>query len=850
MSKAFNKTKIKTEEKENIKKHGKEFIISVIMIVLISIASLLLVFSLYIIVTSPDFNKELLYSKESSVIYDINGNEMARVGIDNRTLVTYEDLPQVLIDALVATEDSRFFQHNGVDGPRFIKASFGQILGADKAGGASTLTMQVVKNTYTGKEARGLRGIIRKFKDIYMAVFKIENAYTKEEIIEFYVNSQWFSNGNINYENISGVEQACEYYFGKSVKDLSLPEAALLAGMFQNPIANNPYNHPEAASKRQNTVLTLMVRHGYITEEEKENAQKIPVQSLLKEKNSSSSNMYQADIDYIVQEITDKTGINPYKSALKIYSTIDPKVQNTLYQLENGELYKFPNDKIQEGIAIISVENGSIVALSGGRNYQAKGTNFATSIYRHPGSTAKIIFDYGPYIEYLNGSTYSPFLDEPTKYSNGQSIKNADATYYGLMTMRNALAKSRNIPALRAFKAVEKEDITLIENFAHSLGIHYGENLFESAAIGGFDGTNPLEMSAAYSAFARGGYYIKPYAVTKVIYENGEEESFKYTQEKVMSPETAYMIIDMLITAANSGVGGVNINGVDIAAKSGTSTIDSTWAKNNGVPISAIQDSWNITLDPKYCIALWLGYERTSKEHYLMTNVANPMRNRVMKAVGSKVYSKSDGTFKKPSGVKSSAVEVGTYPAQLPSPFTPKDLIITELFKDGTEPTEVSTRFSELSNVTNLKATANDKTITITWDKIKTPDAINNNYLSDFFNEYYEEHAVKYYEDRLNYNANHIGTLQYQVYVETNGTSILLGATPDSSYTYVAPSSGTYKFTVRSAYSIFKDNRSSGVSTTVTINEVVPVQPPEPTPDENPDNNVPNPDPNQDNSGI
>ena len=806
--------------KEQKKSNKKQFILSLLMIILISIASLILVFALYIIISSPDFDKDLLYAKESTIIYDVNGDEMARIGTDNRSLVTYDDLPQVLIDAIVATEDSRFFEHNGVDGARFFVASIKQMLGSSNAGGASTLTMQVVKNTYTGKESRGLKGIIRKFKDIYMAVFKIESTYTKEEIMEFYVNSQWFSSGSINYESISGVEQACEYYFGKSVSDLSLSEASLLAGLFQNPRLNNPYNYPENASKRRDTVLSLMVRHGYITEEEKEDAASIPVQSLLKSENTTSSNMYQADIDYIVKEVYDKTGINPFKSPMKIYSTIDPKVQSVLFSLESGDIYKFPNDALQEGIVITSTENGSVIAISGGRNYQAKGTNFGTDISRQPGSTAKIIFDYGPYIEYLNGSTYSPFLDEKTTYSNGHAINNADASYYGLITMRTALMNSRNIPALRAFKAVEKTDIKLIEDFAHSLGIHYGDYLYESAAIGGFDGVSPLEMSAAYAAFARGGYYIEPYVVTKVIFENGESEEYKYTQTRVMSEETAYMITSMLISTANSGVGGITVGGVDIGAKSGTSTLDSNWAAARGIPTNAIQDSWNITFSPKYTIALWIGYESTTKEHYLMAVAANPVRRGIMKAIGSRIYTKSDGTFKKPSGVISSQVEFGTYPAQLPSDYTPSDLIVTELFKEGYEPTEVSTRFSQLENVTNLKAEVNDHSIHLSWDPIKTPDAIDANYLSNFFNEYFEEHAVKYYEKRIEYNNSYIGTLQYQVYLDNNGNLTLLDTTSNSNYTYNAPASGTYKFVVKSCYSIFKSNASSGVSTTANVQGV------------------------------
>ena len=197
-----------------------------------------LIFILYIIFNAPEFDQELLYSTESSILYTKDGEEFARIGPENRELVTYNELPQVLVDAIVATEDSRFFQHSGFDIARFIKASLGQLAGND-AGGASTLTMQIVKTVYTDPTlVSGLKGIIRKFTDIYMAIFKVEKQYTKEEIIEFYVNYPYL--GEYSY----GVEQASQTYFGKSVKDLSLPEAALIAGLFNAPNLLNPYSNP------------------------------------------------------------------------------------------------------------------------------------------------------------------------------------------------------------------------------------------------------------------------------------------------------------------------------------------------------------------------------------------------------------------------------------------------------------------------------------------------------------------------------------------------------------------------------------------------------------------------------
>ncbi len=805
----------KKDKNQNI--NVKETILSIILIGGIALISIMLVFALYIIVSSPDFDKEKLYSKESSVLYYNDGKtELARLGQYDRVLVNYEELPQVLIDAIVATEDSRFFQHSGLDVARFAKASVGQLIGNDKAGGASTLTMQVVKQAYTSGESRGIKGIIRKFTDIYMAVFKVESNYTKEEIIEFYVNSQWFgSTGSLNNSGFAGVEQACQNFFGKSVSDISLAEASIIAGMYQNPSWYNPYTYPERIKKRQKTVLKLMVNHGYITEEEKNAVLDIPIESLLVKKENVSNGDSRAAIDYIINEVKSDTGYDLRETPMKVITTIDKNVQDVLNKLEKGEIYEFPNEYIQEGIAITNMENGGLSAISGGRNYSARGTNRATT-KRQPGSTAKILFDYGPYIEYLNGSPATLFLDEPTTYSNGTPIKNSDSKYNGLMTMRDALAASRNIPALRAFQAVYNENPDYIKNFVKSLGIDYGDELYESASIGGFDGVSPVQMSAAYAAYGRGGYYIKPYSYTEATLLNNEKVFTKKSEKvKVMSEETAYIITDMLITAAKRGVGGVSVNGTQIAAKSGTTNLDKATTEKLGIPASATRDAWNITYSSEYAIALWIGYDVNNSEHYLTSNIGVKVRNAVMKAVGSRVYSKNK-TFSIPSGIIEVEVEKETIPISLASEYTPESLKMTEIFKEGTEPTENSIRFEKLANPTNGSASNDGTQIKLKWTGINTPDAINTTYLQEYFNKYFDTSASKYYEERITYNNNYVGSLGYNIYEKSSdGTLKYIGRTDNTNYTITNPSGGNVTYVIKSAYSLFTANMSDGLQITV-----------------------------------
>lgn len=818
--------KLKTKKKNGTRKkvNKKNLILIILISCGIIVTSLILAFALFIIITSPDFVPNELYKKEATVLYASDGKtEIARYGSENVELITYDDLPQVLVDALVATEDSRYFQHNGFDAARFIKASMGQVAGKD-AGGASTISMQVIKNTYTGNIATGIKGIIRKFTDIYMAVFKLEAVYTKEEIIEFYLNSQWLGGGSTYYESVTGIEQGSQYFFGKSVSDLTLPEASLLVGMFNNPYLLNPYTNPEGASNRRSVVLGLMERHGYISKEEREFADAVPVKSLLAVHKEDASNEYKAFIDYVLLEVQKETGQNPLNVPMAIYTTLDPNIQKVLYQLENGDLYKFKDDKIQFGMAITSTQDGSVLALSGGRNYTAKALNRAVSpeyrgIKRQPGSTAKILFDYGPYIEYLHGSTGTIFIDRPWTYSTGGSVYNYDRSYKGAITMRAALVDSRNVTAVQAYQQVAKEvGADKIADFVHSLGIDYGDQLFESYAIGGGVYTDPLTMSAAYAAFGRGGYYIEPYAFTKVVYlENDKTYNHSVEKTRVMSEQTAYMITDMLITAGASGVGGrFSIKGTQIAAKGGTTTISASDAKKNGIPSSATPDHWNITYSPDYSIALWHGYDKNT-DGYFTSGQGSVARKAIMKAVATKIY-KQNSKFSKPSGVTSATVERDTYPTKLASSYTPSNMRVSELFINGYEPSEVSSRFDTLPNPTNGKASFDGSTITLSWDGISTPEALDSNYIESMYNDSYWKHFEKYkneyYENYVKYNTNNIGNIGYQVYLkDASGNLISLGYTTNTNYTYNANvSTSNYTFIIKSAYSIFKDNMSEGIT--------------------------------------
>ena len=791
-----------------------------------------MIFCGYIVISAPAFNTDLLYSSEASIFYDKDGVEFARVGAEQRELVYYDDLPEVLVDAIVATEDSRYFQHNGFDVVRFAKAAFGQAIGQSGAGGASTLTMQVVKNTFTSTNAAGFAGVVRKFTDIYMSIFLVEKNYTKEEIIEFYVNDPYLGASSW------GVEQASKTFFGKSVRDLTLTEAALIAGVFNAPDAYDPYKNPELATQRRNTVLNLMVRHGYITKEEAENAKAISVPSLLVGQKPSTLNKYQAFIDVVCRDISKKYKLDPYSTPMEIYTTMDQKAQQVMVDLNNGNLnYKFPTykyndnrDNIQIGAVVTSVKDGSIIAVNGGRHQKTpKSYGRADLNKTQIGSTAKPIFAYGPYIEYNNGHTGTLFFDNKMTYSSGAALKNSDGSYLGAMTMRQALAKSRNIPAVQAFQAVNKNKIG---EFVNNVGLTYGDTLYESYAIGGGLEYSPIDMAGAYGTFARNGYYIKPYSWTKfIVRETDEVTEEKYTKTKAMSAETAYMITDMLITTTKQWGGSkFNVSGTDVALKSGTSTWGAAALKANKINRNDTSaDNWVISYSPDYVISLWYGVDKLGPKDWTRALDAAANTKTIGGILAKKIYPKNS-TFKKPSGVISAKYEEETNPAQLPSENTPESLITSALFKKGTEPSEVSDRFSQLKAPTGGSIEVNGSQITLSWNEVKTPNAIDDTYLKSFFSENYGQFADTYLKKRTTYNSQYIGTLGYQVYLQTDSGLQSIGFTSSPYFTYKATTSGTYTFVVKTAYSIFKNNISNGItlSENVILESTVPSTP---TPD-------------------
>lgn len=620
----------------------------------------------------------------SAKIYDMDEQLIADLGTQKRTKIEYDDLPQVLIDAVIATEDARFFDHAGFDFQRILAAAWANVTDGFGAEGASTITQQVVKNAFLTFDKK----LERKVQEVWLAM-QLEMQYSKKEILTMYLNKIYYGN------QIYGVAKAAEVYFGKKdLSELTLPEAALLAGIPQLPNVYDPFDHPDKADKRKNIVLDLMVHHGKISEEEAEQAKKVKAEELVVD-NYVSNTPYEDFLEVALDEVQEKLGddIDIYSDGIKIYTTLDQHAQSYVEKmLSKNSPIEFPDHEFQAGIAVIDTKTGAIRAIGGGRNGKdgiGADWNYATDgDGRQPGSTMKPLLDYAPAIEKLNWSTYHQIKDEKYTYSTGDPIRNWNDRYKGWMSMREALRDSINVPAL---KALQEVGLDYAENFIKQLGIDIPEKgIVEADAIGGGRiHVTPLEMAGAYASFGNQGIYNEPYAVRKVVLQNGKTIDFTPDPVVAMSDYTAYMITDMLKTVVTRGTGTqAYISGLPVAGKTGTT--------NRG---DKTPDSWFNGYTTNYTISIWTGYP--DERNIPNSQIAEYLFKYIMSELSK---GKETKDFIRPDVVKEIAVEKGSRPAKLPGDYTPQDQIVYELFIKGTEPTEISQKYKQLHPVSDLQA--------------------------------------------------------------------------------------------------------------------------------------------------
>ena len=601
---------------------------------------------------------DMFQMAEASTILDRHGNEIAKIGTSesNREVVEADEIPELLADAFIATEDQRFWTHSGVDLWSIGRAMVKDIIAGGMVEGGSTITQQLAKNMFLTSE----KTIFRKATEVSIAL-ALENHFTKKEIITMYLNRIYFGKGAY------GVKAASIKYFGISdLNELEPWQMATLAAIPKAPSHYNPISNPEKSKARRAVVLKLMYEQGYITMAEMEEAKAVeyePVTTGDQEEQSTSKTTnnaaYQSFIDYMIQEVEDTTGLTEdqlYRGGYTITTTMDSHAQNVMYQQYNNDSnFEESKDEVksQSAMVITDHSNGAIIAMVGGRDYERKGLNRVT-VKRQPGSSFKPIVSYAPAIETGDWFPWSTLRDDKQCFGDYCPTDLGSNKYVGAIDMETALKKSTNLPAVWLLNEI---GLKTGYQFAEKLGITFADDKKDynlSLALGGMtEGVTPIEMAEAYNAFANGGNYYPAYTIKQIVDRN-DKAVYTYSipkPERVMSEQTAYYMTQMMQEVVNSGTGTKAQMNRPVAGKTG-----STQHSVPGYSGSGSRDFWFVGYTPEWTAAVWMGYDKTDKDHVLLGSSGQPaaLFSKIMSEALQGVEQKQ---FQKPSGVQEEVVQ-------------------------------------------------------------------------------------------------------------------------------------------------------------------------------------------------
>lgn len=584
-------------------------------IILLAGLVVILVTSIYLFTLAKSANVGALKKglEESTVIYDKNNEEAGKLFGQKGTFITLDKVSPSIQEALISTEDRSFMTHHGYDVKGLFravvgKASFGKIGGG---GGGSTITQQLAKNAYLTQDPT----MTRKARELFLAI-EIEKKYDKQQILEMYLNNSYFGNG------VWGVEDAAHKYFGVSASEVTAGEAATLVGMLKGPGIYNPLDYIDNAVNRRNTVLQLMVNNGKLSQGAADEQAQIDMRTLLNDNYSDQNSDYRYPyyFDAVIDEAVNTYGLNEedlLNKGYKIYTALDQNYQVAMQQTYGNDALFPPNAEdgamVQSGSVTLDPKTGGVQAVVGGRGEHVyRGFNFATQTKRSPGSSLKPISVYTPALE--SGMKPNSILeDKPQSY---YPAENYSRTNSGEVTMYQALGESLNLPAVwtlhkigldKGFEKTEKFGVPLAK-----------EDKYYGLALGGLKtGVSPLTMANAYSPFANGGVQSEAHLITKIIDATGAviEDNTNAKSKQLITKETADQMTSMLLGVFSSGTG-VNADpaGYVMAGKTGTTETNFDTDKTN--------DQWVVGYTPDVVIATWLGFDQTSKSHYLQGSSA------------------------------------------------------------------------------------------------------------------------------------------------------------------------------------------------------------------------------------
>lgn len=639
-------------------------------------------------IENDDVRVSTLVSNKMSKVLDKNGNSVLEIELTKTNSITYDELPDVFINALISAEDARFFSHSGIDLQRIISSLVTNV-SEGKLQGASTITQQLIKNTLLDSS----KTLDRKLNEIILAL-KLENKLTKEQILEAYCN-------NIMFDGVTlGVNNASLKFFNKSISHVNLSEAALLAGIVNAPSYYNPIRNPINAKSRMDTVLNLMYRHGYISEEELNASKNVQIADIVVSNVSDETTYpYQAYLDIVYQEVKEILGVSPYSTPLIIETYLDVNIQKEIDKIQQGEIINFTDDNQQFALALIDNKNGALVASMGGRNYNGQLLfNRASDMKNQPASTIKPLLSYALGIEYLDYNSKEVLLDKEYSYSDGTNVNNVDHLYMGELLIEDAIGYSRNTTALLTLeKVIDKVGISNVTNYLDTINLLDvpQDNFSMAYALGAFsNGVSPYNLASAYSMIANKGVYQKGYTIKKII--NASTNEILYTHEdekiKVLSTSTSDILTSVLENVVENnyyGLGSLKLDGIPLYLKSGTSSFDSSLAKELNYPSNASKDLWIAGFSKQYSFAIWSGFDYPIKGKMNYFKAGSDARKTLHKQILAQILELActeKGEIELTNEVTPVYIVRGT--KLLPNNYIPTSMIVKAYFKKGDEPLE------------------------------------------------------------------------------------------------------------------------------------------------------------------
>ena len=634
----------------------------------------------------------------TSIIYDGQSDVVTRLhGVQDRTWVSVSELQPSTVYAFISAEDARFFEHEGVDVIRIAGAIVADIKAGSYVQGASTISQQLIKLSHLTSE----KTISRKAEEAALA-YEMERQYSKEDILEMYLNYVYFGGGYY------GIEAAAEGYFGVHASDLTLDQSAMLAGILKSPSGYAPHINYAASINRRNNILRLMRDYGYITDDEKKQASaRRP--TILHEKNEEYSGYYTDAVTKSAAALMGITVDELIRGGYSIYSAMDSDIQHYCEEMfKNGEL--FPAEDSEAAIVVLEPSTGMVVAMVGGRSYTG-GISFnrATDIRRQPGSVIKPVIAYAPAFEYLNYTAADMILDEETTFAD-YTPSNYGNKYYGWVTVREAVTKSLNVPAVKTLSAV---GVHRAKDFAKRCGIEFDDKDDSLAlALGGFTyGVSPLQIAGAYSCFASGGIYNTPTLIKKITDRNGLTV-YEYRQDsrRVMSEANAYILTSMLKSVVTEGTGHrLNTLDIPIAGKTGTVGL----ANGN-------RDAWMAGYTPEYTAVVWQGYDSDRLGLLPSSATGGTYPALMLYELFNHIYPDGrSGDFEKPESVKQYSIDAKTlkkqHKAVLANAMTPQSSRVTEYFTEETAPEDVSGYWAVPGSAQNLLAVREEEGVMVSF---------------------------------------------------------------------------------------------------------------------------------------